>query len=82
MSLTNRRLMLFGLSVVAGTAFIVSSSAAAPINGPAIGASAHRADLVTDIADGCGRDRHRNRYGSCVSSYTGKSYRSQPYPNR
>jgi hypothetical protein len=43
-----------------------SAASAAPANGAAIAAAAQSADIVTDVAGGCGRGWFRNRWGRCV----------------
>ncbi len=44
----------------------VGDASAAPANGHAISQSAESTSSVSDIAAGCGRGWHRDRWGRCV----------------
>jgi len=44
----------------------MAGASAAPANGHAISEAAEHSSSVTDVAGGCGRGWHRNRWGRCV----------------
>jgi hypothetical protein len=61
------RTILAAVTIAAGVGALgVSVASAAPANGAAIAAAAQGADIVTDVAGGCGRGWFRNRWGRCV----------------
>jgi hypothetical protein len=61
------RAILAVVIVAAGICFVSGYSASAtPANGSAIAGASQNTDIVTDVSGGCGRWRHRNRWGRCV----------------
>jgi DNA-binding protein len=57
------------LAVVVAAAMCLSGATGAfavPANGHAISQAVDHSSFVTDVAGGCGRGWHRNRWGRCV----------------
>ena len=55
-------IMAVGVGLLMG----IGGVSAAPANGQAILQSAENASSITDVAGGCGRGWHRDRWGRCV----------------
>jgi hypothetical protein len=61
------RYLMIAIVMAAGVSLIGTAVAsAAPANGQAIAQAADHASSITDVAGGCGRGWHRNRWGRCV----------------
>ena len=61
------RHLVIAVVVAAGACLVGSLGASAtPANGQAILNAADHANSITDVAGGCGRGWHRNRWGHCV----------------
>jgi hypothetical protein len=61
-----RFMVLAVLFAAAASLTGVTGAFAMPANGHAISQAAYHSDYVTDVAGGCGRGWHRNRWGRCV----------------
>jgi hypothetical protein len=61
------RHMMFAIVAAAAVGLIgIAGASAAPANGHAISQTTDHSSYVTDVAEGCGRGWHRNRWGHCV----------------
>jgi hypothetical protein len=61
------RHLVLSIAMAAGVSLIgMVGASAAPANGQAISQAAEHSSSVTDVAGGCGRGWHRNRWGRCV----------------
>ena len=61
------RIIFAAVIVAAGIGFAsVYPVSAMTANGKAVAGASERTDIVTDVSGGCGRWRHRNRWGRCV----------------
>ena len=61
------RHLVLAMVMAAGVSLVAAASvSAAPANGQAISQAAEQTNFVTDVAGGCGRHWHRNRWGHCV----------------
>jgi hypothetical protein len=64
---SNMRYLLVAIVMAAGAGLIGTTAAsAAPANGQAIAQAADHVSYVNDVAGGCGRGWHRDRFGRCV----------------
>jgi hypothetical protein len=64
---SNMRYLLVAIVMAAGAGLIGTATAsAAPANGQAIAQAADHVSYVNDVAGGCGRGWHRDRFGRCV----------------
>jgi hypothetical protein len=62
------RYLVMALMLAAGGCFVGTLNASAtPASGQGMLKAAEQASSVTNIAEGCGRGWHRNRWGRCVS---------------
>ena len=59
------RILLAAATLVVGIWFIASPASAAPAAGGPIAAAADHANVVIDVAGGCGRGYHRGPRGHC-----------------
>ena len=61
------RYIVLAIVMAAGVGLVgISGASAAPANGQAIAQAADQASSISDVAGGCGRGWHRNRWGRCV----------------
>ena len=61
------RLIMAAIVVVAGASFFATLGAsAAPANGKSIAQITGQSDHVIQVSGGCGRWRHRDRWGHCI----------------
>jgi hypothetical protein len=59
------RILLTAATMVAGIWLLASPASAAPAAGAPIATAADHANVVIDVAGGCGRWRHRGPRGGC-----------------
>ena len=61
------RHLVLAIVTAAGVSLIgLGGASATPANGQAIAKAAEHSSYITDVAGGCGRGWHRNRWGRCV----------------